>query len=117
MPIQTINLKRFIDMTVTTGVDNNAAWLIPVSSLVSGSIQVTNVGDTSWGSGILTITASNDGRTFYALPAWVGTPATISASGIYGPYDFSAVAFIRVVTTTAEATLQVDATFIGKGDA
>lgn len=66
-----------------------------VAADLYGSVQIQLV-DGAWGSAVVTVQVSNDGRAWFDLPL----PVSFSANGISRELDLSGYLYLRVRTTT-----------------
>lgn len=115
MPVRFDRFERVIDCSSTSGYPvESEPFEIAVGPYLKGTLQFTNITDTTWATGVLTVTASLNGKDWVALPSAVNSTSTYSANGLSTMHDLSFIMFLRVAVTTAESSLQVKVTFCGK---
>jgi len=109
-------LTKDLDIGVLSGLDDRTRFEFGVSELATGSLQFDLLTG-SWGTGVLTIECSNNGREWNAIPSYVLSASTRAAAGITNLMDVSGIGYLRVRVTTANASSAfVRVTFAGKGD-
>lgn len=102
-PPQTLNLNAS---------SNAVVWGVTPNTV--GTVQATARLGGTWGTAVITLKRSNDGRNWYAL----SSPQTIGpGSGMSDPVDLD-FAFLSAEVTTAEGSaLEADVVLCAKGDA
>jgi len=105
--IKPLNGTGPFDLNVTEN-----EYVYDVSGYAVGSVQAYGpVGGSSWGTAVLTIRRSNDGKNPVALE----TATTFSASGMTNSIDFTSFKFLHVCLTTNEGAAGFcELTVIGK---
>lgn len=74
--------------------------IIPTENNKTATVQAAPDG-AAWGTAVMTLKRSNDGKTFVALE----TPTTISAGGgMTSQFSVAGFAYLRVDVTTAEGS-------------